>query len=398
MLILEIALWLSLAFAVHVYFVYPAILWAYSRIRPRAIRRGEIHPTVSFVIPVHNEESVIEEKVRNSLESRYPADRLEVIVVSDGSTDRTSSIVGALEDRRVRLIALERVGKALALNEAVHRAKGDVLVFSDANSMLERESLAHLISSFADPEVGGVCGNQKYRTSTGSDSTEQGENLYWRFDKWLKSLESRTGSIFAADGSLYAVRRELYVPIEDPCQADDIAISARVVLQGYRLVFEPHAVAYEDPPVEGRRELERKIRVTNHSVRALLKLGKALWTSGFYSFELVSHKLFRHFVPFALVVLLAANVALADERIVYGISLSLQVLFYGLALCGFVLRGSRLGKQKLFSVPYFFSLANTAALFGILALMGGRRIAAWNPRTGLASMLVLMALASLGSR
>jgi cellulose synthase/poly-beta-1,6-N-acetylglucosamine synthase-like glycosyltransferase len=172
------------------------------------------------------------------------------------------------------------------------------------------------------------------------------------------------------------------VPVEDPAQADDIAISCRVVLQGYRLVYEPLAVTYEYSPLEGRRELARKIRVTNHSVRALLNLGHRLWTSGFYSFELLSHKLFRHLVPLVLIPLFAANLLAMKGSVVFLVLMVLQILFYLLALAGFYLRTSRLGRWRVLSVPYFFSLVNLAALLGILEILRGRRVTAWSPRSG----------------
>lgn len=371
-----------LALAVYIYFGYAFIIWVLARLRARPVRRKAIYPPVSIVIPVHNEEEVIEEKIQNCLALDYPEDRLQILVVSDGSTDATHAIVERYLDRGVRLLVLERGGKALALNEGVQQAGGEILVFSDANSMLEAHSLARLVENFADPEIGGVCGNQKYRSRAGADATERGENLYWRFDKWLKSQESKTGSIFAADGSFYAIRRSLYVPVRDPAQADDIAISCRVVLQGYRLIYEPLAVTYEYSPLEGRRELVRKIRVTNHSVRALLNLGRGLWTSGFYSFELLSHKFFRHLIPFALIILFGANLVAMKGTAPFRVLMLLQILFYLLALAGFCLRSFRLGRWRVFSVPYFFSLVNLAAFLGVLDILRGRRVTAWSPRAG----------------
>jgi cellulose synthase/poly-beta-1,6-N-acetylglucosamine synthase-like glycosyltransferase len=238
------------------------------------------------------------------------------------------------------------------------------------------------MAGFADESVGGVCGNKKYRSVEGEDATEEGENLYWRLDKWEKQLESSIGSIFAADGAIYALRRELFVPIEDLAQADDIAYSSRVVLQGYRLIFEPRAIAWEPPPKEGRDEFRRKVRVTNHSVRALLNLGSALWNRGFYSFELLSHKLVRHFIPLLLLLLLVTNLLLAESHPLFQLTLIGQLLFYLLGWLGFLLRHRRLGRARVFSVPYFFCLANSAALFGILSIWRGDRHAVWQPRGG----------------
>lgn len=374
----------TLAASVYIYFGYPALIFLVSRLRPRPFRRGG-EPTVTVLIPVYNEEGVIAEKIANTLALDYPPGRLETLVVSDGSTDGTEEIVRRFGDT-VRLLSLPRSGKAFALNEGARAARGEILVLTDANTLLEPGSLRPLVDPFADPEVGGVCGNKKQRPPAGADTTAEGENLYWRWDKWQKALESRAGSIFAADGTLYAVRKELYVPIGDPAQADDIAISARIVLQGRRLLYEPRAVAWEEAPAEGRDEFRRKVRVTNHSVRALWNLGRGLWTSGFYSVELLSHKFFRHLVPFFLIPLFLSNAVLAaGGSAVFRILFAGQVLFYGLALAGFVLRGTRLGKAKPFTVPYYFCLVNAAAFLGVLSILRGRRLRAWTPRSGLSS-------------
>ena len=362
------------AVIVYVYFGYPLLLFILAKLRPRPVRRGDVTPSLSLLIPVFNEERVIDQKLRNSLACNYP--RLEVIVVSDGSTDATSEIVRRHD---VLLLELPRGGKAAALNAGAAAATGEVLVFTDANVELHRDALRVLARAFADDTVGGVSGKKKAVIRSGGDTTEVGENLYWRYEQWQKELESAFGSIYAADGALYAIRRELYVPIADPAQADDIAVSARVVLQGRRLILDPDAIAYEEPPVEGAEEFRRKIRVTNHSLRALFHLGSALWTSGFYSVQLLSHKLLRHLVPVFLVLLLLSNLLLA-RRPLFAAALAAQVAFYALAVLGALLRHSRLGASKLFSVPYYFCLVNAAALLGVLSILRGHRVRAWSPR------------------
>ncbi len=334
-----------------------------------------------MVIAVHNEEAVIQQKIDNALSLEHEGE-LEVIIASDGSNDRTVDIARGFGGP-VRVLELERGGKAFALNAAASAARGEVLVFTDANVFLDREALSHLIKPFSDPAVGGVCGNKKFRIRAGGDTTELGENLYVRYDQWQKKLESEIGSVFAADGMLYAVRKSLFVPIADPAQADDIAISTRVVLQGSRLVYEPRAMAWEDAPAEGRDEFRRKIRVTNHSVRALLNLGSRLWTSGFYSVELLSHKLIRHFIALFLIALLISNAFLATKSRFFALMLLLQVLFYLLALGGAILRGTRAGRLKLFSIPYYFSLVNAAAFLGLLSIARKEKLRAWTPRGGL---------------
>jgi cellulose synthase/poly-beta-1,6-N-acetylglucosamine synthase-like glycosyltransferase len=373
----------------YLYLGYPLLLVVLARLRPRPVAAGLVRPAVTIVVPAHDEEAVIGEKLESCLAQDYPADRLEVLVVSDGSTDRTEEIVRAraARDPRVRLLAIPRSGKAAALDQGALHATGEILVLTDANALLAPGSLVRLVEPFADPEVGGVCGRKRYRRGRGVDATELGENLYWRWDQWQKSLESRIGSVFAADGALYAVRRGLYVPMADPAQADDIAISARIVLQGRRLLFEPGAVAFEEPPAEGREELRRKVRVTNHSVRALLNLGRRLWTSGFYSVELLSHKLLRHLAPFPLLALVATSLALAlrlegAAGAFFRLCLALQLGFYALGLAGFLLRGTRVGRLRFLSIPYYFSMVNLAALLGALSILRGVRTVRWAPRQG----------------
>jgi cellulose synthase/poly-beta-1,6-N-acetylglucosamine synthase-like glycosyltransferase len=373
----------------YLYLGYPLLLVVLARLRPRPVAAGLVRPAVTVVVPAHDEEAVIGEKLESCLAQDYPADRLEVLVVSDGSTDRTEEIVRARvgRDPRVRLLAIPRSGKAAALDQGALHATGEILVLTDANALLGPGSLVRLVEPFADPEVGGVCGRKRYRRGRGVDATELGENLYWRWDQWQKSLESRIGSVFAADGALYAVRRGLYVPMADPAQADDIAISARIVLQGRRLLFEPGAVAFEEPPAEGREELRRKVRVTNHSVRALLNLGRRLWTSGFYSVELLSHKLLRHLAPFPLLALVATSLALAlrldgAAGAFFRLCLAFQLGFYALGLAGFLLRGTRVGRLRFLSIPYYFSMVNLAALLGVLSILRGARTVRWAPRQG----------------
>jgi cellulose synthase/poly-beta-1,6-N-acetylglucosamine synthase-like glycosyltransferase len=363
--------WISLAVCIYVYFGYPALLWVLSRARPRPVREGDVTPAATLIIPACNEEKNIAAKIENTLALDYPP--VEILVVSNGSTDATDDIVRRYAGR-VTLIALEKAGKIEALNEGARRASGEILVFTDADFLLDPHALRTLARKFHDPEVGGVCGARS-RGRRDGDSTGDGEGLYARWDLWQKVRESRIGSVFAADGLLYAIRRELYVPVTDPAQADDIAISARIPILGYRLLFEPKATAWENAAVEASSELRRKVRVTNHSVRALLNLRSRLFTSGFYSVELLSHKLLRHFIPCFLILLLISSAA------AYPAAFIGQLGFYGLAVAGALLRNRKIGRAKIFSVPYFFLFVNAAALAGILSLLRGTRTAAWSTRS-----------------
>lgn len=373
--------WFCLAVCVYIYFGYPALLWILSRVRARPVAVADAAPRMTVVVPAYNEEKNIAAKLENTLSLDYPADRLEVIVASNGSTDATNEIVGGFGDPRVRLLALPQPGKAEALNEAVSLASGDVLVFTDADFLLDHQTLRVIGRKFADTEVGGVCGARKTSVRRDGDSTGEGEGMYARWDKWQKILESRIGSVFAADGLLYAIRRDLYVPIADPAQSDDMAISMRVPLQGYRLLYEPDATAWENATVRAAEEFRRKIRITAHSVSALLKLGRPLVTSGFYSVELLSHKLVRHFIAFFLIPLFFASAALVRTSPLYALALGGQVAIYGLAAAGALLRDRPIGRSRFFTVPYYFCFVNAAAFIGILTMFRGGTKTAWTSRS-----------------
>jgi cellulose synthase/poly-beta-1,6-N-acetylglucosamine synthase-like glycosyltransferase len=372
-----------LAVCVWVYCGYPLFLIVLGWLHPRPIRRAFRPASVSVIVVAHDEEEVIATKVDNTLRLDYPRNALEIIIACDGCKDETAARARRAAAGCASVLELPRCGKALALNAAVQQSRGEILVLTDANTMLGAGSLKVLLEPFSDPEVGGVCGNQKHRRPRSGSRTGHGESSYWRFDKWIKSLESRCGSTVAADGALYALRRDLFVPITEPAQADDMAISMRVVLRGARLVYEPRAVAFEDPPGSSRDEFRRKIRVTNHSLRALLNLGPRLWSSGLYSLELLSHKLLRHLVPLFLVGLALASGALALSSPLLGVLATLQAIFYSAAGLAWVARGTIPARWRLLTMPYYFCVANGAALVGICTLLAGRRASIWTPRRGI---------------
>lgn len=370
---------IALLVCFYVYLGYPILLLVLSRWRPRPVQAADIQPSVSLIVPVHDEERIIGAKIENCLALQYPTDRFEVLVVSDGSNDRTVEIARGFDGGPVRVTELPRRGKLFALDEGVRQSSGEILVFTDAGAFLQPESLNRLVRSFADPEVGGAFGS--YSVNRDRDGSGGGAGLYWRLDQWQKTLESRIGSAVGASGAFYAVRRSLYRPIENPAQADDFAISVRVVLQERRLVYVPEAVAFEREPRDSRREFGRRVRIANHSLRSLLDLGSALWRSGLYSLQLVSHKVLRYLAPVFLLALLLSNLRLAQGSSLFTATLAGQFLAYSLALVASLLQvaGSRSG---ILSAPYHFYVMNAAALIGLLSILAGTRIAAWSPRHG----------------
>ena len=257
--------WGSLGALAWTHVGYPAAAAALARIRPRPVRRDDVTPEVSVIVAAHDEEDVIGRRVENLLELDYPADRLRVVVASDGSTDRTNEIVRELADRSesVELLECERAGKATAQNAAVAQSDAEVVAFSDANSRWEPDALRKLVRSFADPDVGYVCGQLRLESSDGVSQ----EGLYWRYELWQRESESAIGSITAGNGAIYAVRRSDYLGFDDPRIGHDFGLPFRLVQRGRRAVYDSEAVAWEKPAIDAEEEYGRKVRMMTRSWR-----------------------------------------------------------------------------------------------------------------------------------
>jgi len=383
-----IVFWGSLALVAYTYAGFPLLLLALSRLGlRRPVEKTPHTPKLSLVIAAYNEEASLERRLENALAGDYPADRLEVLLASDGSTDATELIAAGFEARGVRLLRLPRRGKVHALDEAARQARGDVLVFSDANTFLEPGALRALAANLADPAVGGVVGNTGYRIRADAESSGRGESLYWRYDQWLKALESRTGSVVSAHGGLYAVRRELYRKPPDPAVTDDFSISTAVIVQGYRLVFEPEARGWEETAPQAGGEFRRRVRLMTRGLRGVALRRELLnpFEHGLYALVLFSHKVLRRLIPATLPALLLASVFLAPQGPHYRAALWGQALLYTLAGVGYLTRGAAAGRSKLLYAPFYFCLANAAALVALVKFASGRKIARWEPERGAAS-------------
>ena len=362
-----------------VYLGYPLLLLLLGRLTPRPRRRDSIFPTVSVIVAAYNEEAAIKEKVRNILASDYPGAMLEVVVASDGSTDDTAD--AARRAGADIVLELPRVGKMRALNRAVAGSTGTILVFTDADSLFEPQTLRTLVSNFADAAVGGVTANEVTEITPADGGVARGEGLYWKYDQWIKRLEDRIGSAVSASGRLHAIRRDLFRPPSIMDGTDDVLISTQVILAGHRLAFDADTRVLSEVRNNARGELRRKVRLMNRGLRAALSLGGVLlpFAGGFYSLQIFSHKILRRFVPFFLLGLLASSIALAVSDPAWWIMLGPQLVFYGLAGAGAMLVNTRLRRAKLLWVPYFFCLANLAAALAVLSLLRGTRFEMWEP-------------------
>ncbi|OHB78893.1 MAG: hypothetical protein A2V98_01570, partial [Planctomycetes bacterium RBG_16_64_12] len=279
-----------------------------------------------------------------------------------------------------RLLALPRQGKAPALNAAVAASQGEILVFSDANSMFSPDALRRLVRPLADPRVGGVAGDQRYSKESGKGTVGRGEQSYWNFDRRLKYYESRAGNVISATGAIYAIRRSLFQQVPEGV-TDDFVTSTRVIAQGYRLVFAPDAAAYEPAADSGHVEFGRKVRIMTRGLRGLFVMRALLnpLRHGFYALELFSHKVLRRMMTVPLVLLLLSSVWLWSEGAVYRAALLIEIAFYALALVGAVLRNTRFGRMNAVSLPFYFVLVNVASLVAVWKVLSGRRIVVWEP-------------------
>jgi glycosyltransferase involved in cell wall biosynthesis len=354
---------------------FPALVMALSRVRPKPFTEADITPSLTVIVAAHDEASVIGDKLRNLLATAYRGP-LQVIVASDGSTDGTVAAVEAVGDGRVEVLDLPRVGKARALNAAVERATGEVLVFTDANSMLAPTSLGALVRPLADPGVGGVAGNQVYAAAAGDGL---GERAHWNLDRRLKLAESRVGNAISATGALYAIRAELFAPVVEGV-TDDFYTSTGVISRGKRLVFAPDAIATEAVAVSGDKELQRKQRVMTRGFQSLRARRELLdpRRTGFYAIELWTYKVLRRLLTVPLVVMTLTAPLLWRRGRLYRLAALGQGGFWALAATGLAARHRRIGRHPLLALPAFAVAGMWASLRALVNVLTGRSITVWD--------------------
>jgi cellulose synthase/poly-beta-1,6-N-acetylglucosamine synthase-like glycosyltransferase len=386
---MAVVFWAAVGLVGYTYAGFPLLVLLRARLRPRPHQVADITPSVSVVIAAHDEGASIGPRVDNLLALDYPADKLEIVVASDGSTDATVEEARRRADPRVHVLDLPRTGKATALNTAVGASTGEIVVFSDANTAYAPDAVRRLVRSFADPAVGGVAGNQVYLPTTassgpadpaGATAVGVGERSYWDFDRLVKEAESLGGSVISATGAIYALRRELFQPVPDGV-TDDFATSTRVIAAGRRLIFEPDAVALEPVAGSSRREYGRKVRIMTRGLRGVAVSRDLLDPRryGFYALQLLTHKVLRRLMAIPLLVIAVTSVLLWDDGPVYRLAALGQTAVYGLGAVGLALRDRRAGRRPWFAIPAFFLLVNIASLHALWNLISGRRIDRWQP-------------------
>jgi cellulose synthase/poly-beta-1,6-N-acetylglucosamine synthase-like glycosyltransferase len=390
---LAAVLWTSLGLIIYTHVGYPLLLAALARVRrwpaldrsfDRSLDRDSDRPEsglprVSLIVAAHDEEAVIERRVENALALDYPPERLEVIVASDGSADRTVGRARAAaadgEAGRVRVLDLPRRGKVRTQDAAADEASGDVLAFSDANALWKPDCLRLLVGRLAEPRVGYVCGQLRYLAADGTNQ----EGAYWRYETAVRGLESRIGSITAGNGAVYAVRREAYLRL-DPRTSHDLSFPFNLVKRGWRAVYEPLAVAAERPLASIEGEFRRKRRMMSHAWPAVLA-GGMLNPRGYgllYALEVYSHRLLRYATPLLHLVALGANVPLAFGSTLYAVTLGAQVAFGLAALLG-RLTG---GRPRLLGLAYYYVVVTASLAAGLWDWLRHGTPATWERAEG----------------
>lgn len=376
----ELSFWVSALLIVYIYAGYPLALCVIGFFYRNPPRAGVYTPSITVIIPAFNESQHIAATIENKLALNYPASKLEVIVVSDESTDGTDAIVAGYAARGVKLIRQEpRQGKTAGLNRAMAVATGEVVVFSDANSMYDAGALTALVGNFADPRVGYVTGKMIY---TDPDGTVIGDgcSAYMRYENFIREQESNLNSLVGVDGGVDAVRKSLYRDMR-PDQLPDFVLPLAVVTQGYRVVYEPRAILKEHSLTNANSEYRMRVRVSLRAMWALLDMRHLLNIAQYplYSWQLLSHKVLRYLAFVPMVIALVSNLYLLNSFF-YVVLLLAQLAFYGAALKGHL--GTEANKPFYISLPYYFVVLNLACAHACYRFLKGEKQVLWNPRVG----------------
>lgn len=372
---LEFIFWSTTGVLLYVMVIYPVVVNIIGFLRFRKNPDTKIStPSVSLIIPAHNEESVLAEKLENALSITYPSEKLEILVVNDGSDDRTSKIAHSFSGRGVRVLDFqERRGKASILNDSVTHATGEVLCFCDANVMFHADALYRMITHLSDKGVGAVSGD--VRLSSEQANFGQGEHLYYKIERWVHSGESRAGSMIGVDGGMYILWKDLFRPIPSHMILDDFSVSMHILRQR-RIVYDPTAIATENGTPSARQEFRRRMRVSAGAVQSIKEGAWPPWWRPIEVWQYLSHKVLRWLGPVWLLLLLISNCMLWKQGPFYQATLIAQVTVYllaGLATLSVQFRETRLG-----GIPFYFTISHVAMAIGLIKGLFNRQRVTWN--------------------
>lgn len=369
--------WAIVAVIFYTYVGYSLTILLLAQFIRRPIRTAAIEPRVTYLITAYNEEKNLRAKLEQVLSLDYPHDKLEIIVASDGSTDRTDDIAREFVNRNVRLVRVEgRVGKTETQNRAVREATGEVVIFSDATTFYEKSAIRNIVRNYADPQVGAVSGRYEYQNPTGAP-IGFGSVLFWSYENLIKRSQTKIYTISGCCGCIYSVRRELYEPLPADI-ISDLCEPLKILEKGYRIVFEPAAIAFEETTEKTAEEFSMRVRVVTRGMRGLLFMRKLFnpLRFGFVSFQLFSHKVLRWFIPVFLLILFIANLFLLGTSWFYNATFVLQLAFYGAALLGLLIERRGIAFKPI-TVPLYFVTVNAAAVVAMYRVWKGHKAVTW---------------------
>ncbi|MEW5894705.1 MAG: glycosyltransferase family 2 protein [Candidatus Omnitrophota bacterium] len=374
---MEFVFWFMVIMVFYTYLGYPAALKFFSLLKPMPpVKKEEFTPAVSIVVPAYNEENAIDAKIRNLLSLNYPVMKLEIVIVSDCSSDHTDAIVESYASKGIRLIRMPgRGGKIAGYKAALPALKGDIVVFSDATSRLELNSLRKLVGNFADPSVGCVAGRLVYRDPRRADIA-RGELSYWSYESMIKKGEEKVYSLTSVSGTFYAFRKGLFPVNMADDLADDLVVVLNTVKNGQRVVMEPEAVCEENAIHDDMAEINKRWRITVQNLRGLAAMNEIMnpFKYRWYAWMIISHKLFRALFPVFLFLILLTNVFLTARSAFLAAFLLTQIIFYLTGALGCLWQE---GRPKAVSMVYYFCVTNLAILMGIIKFLKGERVAVW---------------------
>jgi cellulose synthase/poly-beta-1,6-N-acetylglucosamine synthase-like glycosyltransferase len=384
---MKLSFWISIFIIVYTFLGYGILLYLTVRIRRLLKGRRSIPnssfdqlPTCTLVVAAFNEEGFITEKIANTLALNYPKNKLKLLFVTDGSSDRTPEIISRYPEITL-LHQPQRNGKIAAVHRAVEQVDTEIIVFTDANTFLNEDALLTICRHYTDPQVGAVAGEKRVFVDKQADASAAGEGFYWKYESKLKKWDSELYSVVGAAGELFSVRKELYQPVSPDSILDDFMISMRIAEQGYRIIYEPDAYATETASENVTEELKRKVRIAAGGIQSVIWLKSLLniFKYGVLSFQYISHRVLRWTVtPFLILLVFVLNIILAIQTnaILYQAMLAAQLLFYILAGLGYLLERKHL-RVKILFIPYYFCVMNYAVLAGMLRYFKNEQSASW---------------------
>jgi len=367
---LEILFWILIAVIFYTYLGYGIVLFILVKIKrifskkENKVSTAEL-PEVTLLIAAYNEQDYVKSKVENTLQLNYPAEKLHQIWVTDGSNDKTPELLAGYPEVEV-LHKPERNGKIAAMNRGIKFVKTPIVIFSDANTLLGKESIMKIAEMFNNPKVGCVSGEKRIFNANEEAASAAGEGIYWKYESTLKKWDAELYSAVGAAGELFAIRTDLFNEVEPDTLLDDFIISLRVAMKGYKIDYDPEAYAIETASANVKEELKRKIRIAAGGIQSVVRLYPLLniFKYGMLSFQYISHRVLRWTItPLALLLVLFLNTILAPVSTIYFVLLVLQILFYISALAGWFLENKKI-KIKVFFVPYYFFIMNYAVFMG----------------------------------